>query len=76
MKSLDNLKKHDNGTIDSLTGSGLFLNRAASMGFVPGTDVVVVRNQRRGPLIVRLKDTDIAIGRKEAGKICVREISQ
>ena len=76
MQSLDTLESGAVGKIDSLAGSGSFLARAASIGFVSDTDVVVVRNGKRGALIVRLKDSDIAVGRKEARRIKVKEVSQ
>ena len=75
MKSLDTLKSGAVGKIDSLSGSGPFLTKAASIGFVSDTEVVAVRNGKRGALIVRLKDSDIAIGRNEARRITLKEVS-
>ena len=74
MKSLDSLHTGERGVISSLEGGEKFLSRATAMGFTPDTDVSVIRNGRRGPLIVSLRDTEVAIGRGEAEKISVREV--
>jgi ferrous iron transport protein A len=47
-----------------------------SLGFTPGTEVTVVQNYGRGPLIARVRDARIALGRGEAGKIYVHRSSQ
>ncbi len=73
MKSLDEISDGKKGKIASLGGGGGFLSRITAMGFTPGTVVKVVRNGSRGPLIVELRDSEIAIGRGEASKILIRE---
>jgi Fe2+ transport system protein FeoA len=42
------------------------------MGFTPGAEVTVLQNFGRGPLIARVRDARIALGRGEARKIQVR----
>ena len=74
MKSLVSVPEGGRGIIDSLMGGGKFLSRITAMGFTPETNVSVVRNGRRGPLIVRLRDTEVAIGRGEAEKIKIAEV--
>jgi ferrous iron transport protein A len=69
MKTLCKLTAGNSGIIHSLSGEKNFLSRATAMGFTPGTSVSIVRNGSRGPLIVRLRDTDVAIGREEAARI-------
>ncbi|MEZ0397202.1 MAG: FeoA family protein [Anaerolineales bacterium] len=46
-------------------------NRLASLGFTPGAAVEVVQNFGRGPLIVSVRGTRVALGRGEAAKILV-----
>jgi Fe2+ transport system protein FeoA len=43
-----------------------------SLGFTPGAEVTVVQNYGRGPLIARVRDARIALGRGEAKKIHVQ----
>ena len=38
-------------------------------GFVPGTEVYILQNLRRGPIIVRVHDARIALGREVARRI-------
>jgi Fe2+ transport system protein FeoA len=48
----------------------------ATLGFTPGADVTIVQNFGRGPLIARVRDARIALGRGEANKVYVRRESQ
>ncbi len=54
-----------------LSGGHQFSNQVASMGFTPGVEVTMIQNYTRGPLIVALRDTRLALGRGEAEKILV-----
>jgi len=51
-------------------GRGI-LSRLATLGFTPGAPLTVLQNFGRGPLIVAVRDTRIALGRGEAGTIYV-----
>ena len=44
-------------------------SRLATLGFTPGTELVMIQNYGWGPLIVQVRDTRIALGRGEARKI-------
>jgi Fe2+ transport system protein FeoA len=61
--------------IQSLKGGHQFLSRLASLGFTPGARLTVVQNFGRGPIIVNLRDTRVALGRGEADKILVEPIT-
>ncbi len=50
-------------------GGARFVQKLADMGFVPGTRVKVIRNQRGGPMIVLLREGRLAIGRGVAMKV-------
>lgn len=52
-------------------GSGLAA-RLAAMGVSPGARIVVLQNRGAGPLLARVRDTRIALGRREAGRILVQ----
>jgi Fe2+ transport system protein FeoA len=58
--------------ISSLKGGHHFLSRLASLGFTPGAKLQVIQNYGHGPIIVRLRDTRVALGRGEAEKILVQ----
>jgi ferrous iron transport protein A len=51
------------------------MSRLTAMGLVAGTPVEVLQNRGRGPLLVRVRDTRIALGRGEAVKILVEVAS-
>ncbi|MEJ2209495.1 MAG: FeoA family protein [Anaerolineae bacterium] len=52
-----------------IRGGHHFLSRLATLGFTPGARLRVVQNYGRGPIIVNLRDTRVALGRGEAAKI-------
>jgi Fe2+ transport system protein FeoA len=57
--------------IRAMRGGHEFRSRLASLGFTPGARLTVLRNPGRGPIIVSLRDTRVALGRGEAVKILV-----
>lgn len=73
MKTLDQLGSGKSGVIKELNGKQHFISRATAMGFTPGAEVVSVQNYRSLPLLVFLRDTQIAIDRAEAKRIVINE---
>jgi ferrous iron transport protein A len=45
--------------------------RLVSLGFTPGAEVSMTQNYGRGPLIVTVRGTRVALGRMEAARIFV-----
>jgi ferrous iron transport protein A len=70
--SLTALGVGERGVVVELTGGRGLLSRITSLGFTPGAEVTVVQNFGRGPIIARVRDARIALGRGEANKIQVR----
>jgi ferrous iron transport protein A len=56
--------------LDFSNGNGI-AGRLTSLGFTPGVEVQMTQNFGRGPLIVTVRGTRVALGRGEAVKICV-----
>jgi ferrous iron transport protein A len=54
-----------------VTGGRALVARLAALGFTPGTPVTPVRNAALGPVIVSLRDTRVALGRREAANVLV-----
>jgi ferrous iron transport protein A len=69
---LTQLAPREEGTVAALSGGHGFVSRLATLGFTPGAPLTMVQNFGHGPLIVRVRDTRIALGRGEAGHILVR----
>lgn len=45
--------------------------RMAAMGIIPGTEVKVMQNDMKGPIVLLVKDSKIALGRVMTDKITV-----
>jgi Fe2+ transport system protein FeoA len=71
---LDELPAGSNAEIIALAGGGSVTGRLAALGFVPGAQVSMVRNYGRGPVIVSVINTRVALGRGEAIKIRTRRL--
>ena len=74
MAPLNSLGSGEVGVVQELNGGRDFVSRAAALGFTPGTEITMLQNFRRGPLIVVVRDTHIALGRSEARKIQVGKL--
>jgi len=71
---LSSLKPGERGVVVGLSGGHRFMCRMVSLGFTSGVEVTVVQNFGRGPMIVTIKDTQIALGRGEALKVLVEAL--
>lgn len=70
--SLSDLAANEFATIISFSTGRLEMLRLASLGFTPGVRISITQNYGRGPLIVTVRGTRVALGRGEAAKIHVR----
>ena len=70
--SLSALRTGEKGVVIGIVGGRGMLVRMASLGFVPGTQVVILQNFRHGPIIVQAHDARIALGRGIARRIQMR----
>jgi ferrous iron transport protein A len=57
--------------VQSLRSGREVAGRLSAMGLIAGAPVEVLQNRGSGPLLVRVRDTRIALGRGEALKIVV-----
>lgn len=69
---LTELATAQEGAVAELNGGPGLVSRLATLGFTPGALLTMVQNYGHGPLIVRVRDTRIALGRGEARKIMIR----
>lgn len=60
------------GTVTGLSGGPGFAGRLAGMGLTVGAEVQVLQNPGRGPVLVRVRETRLALGRGEATRVLVR----
>lgn len=71
-QSLAELKPGEHAALLEIHAGKGALGRMSSLGFTPGVDVEMVQNYGRGPLIVTVRGTRIALGRLEAEKLLVQ----
>ncbi len=64
------------GIVQYLAGGRGLASRLATLGFTPGARVDMVQNFGRGPIIVMVRGTRIALGRGEAQKIIVTPVAE
>ena len=72
--SLSTIQKGTSVRIRTIRGGRHILSRLACLGFTPGARLKVVQNYGHGPIIVTLRDTQVALGRGEACKIIVERL--
>jgi ferrous iron transport protein A len=71
MKAVSDLLPGRRGVVRLLRGGEEFTHRMVALGFTPGVELMVVQNYGRGPIIVTVRDTRVALGRGEALKVLV-----
>lgn len=59
------------GILKEYTGDRSLLGRCLSLGFTPGSVVKMIENFKSGPVLVKVHDTEIALGRDLAEHITV-----
>jgi ferrous iron transport protein B len=74
-KSLLELKNSEHGVVRHVRGGHLFTGRLATMGFTPGVEITIARNDGHGPILVVARGARLALGRGEAAKIMVEIVS-
>jgi ferrous iron transport protein A len=73
--SLADLPTGTRAVVRALRGGQELMSRLSAMGFIAGAPVEVLQNRGRGPLLVRVRDTRVALGRGEAVKVLVETSS-
>ena len=72
MPSLDQLQRGQRGTITSLQGDDLIVQRLMEMGLLEGEEVEVLGFAPLGdPMEIRLRDYRLSLRRSEAARIAV-----
>jgi len=56
-------------------GGKALAGRLAAMGLIVGSRLEVLQNLPHGPVLIRVRDTRIALGRGEAIKVLAEEVT-
>jgi ferrous iron transport protein A len=68
---LSEMDKGQSGIVKDLRGGRTFVSRMTGLGFTIGTEVTMVQNLHRGPVVVMVRATRVALGRGEAMRVRV-----
>ncbi|MGQ9554432.1 MAG: FeoA family protein [Anaerolineae bacterium] len=71
-RSLLQLSPGQSGVVVGFDAGHGLMCRLAAMGFTPGSRLTVLNNYGRGPLLVMVHGSRIALGRGEAARVLVR----
>lgn len=69
MQKLSEMTNNTNAKVVQILGDSHFQSRIISIGITVGSDVEIIQNHKKQPLIVYCRDTAIAINKREADKI-------
>jgi ferrous iron transport protein A len=72
VKLIADLPPGADALVHSLSGGHDFCSRMVNLGFTAGTLITVRQNYGRGPVVVTVRGTLVALGRTEASRILVR----
>lgn len=72
MKSLDEIEEGKKVRIVKILGGYGLIRRLVSLGLTIGVELFIINNQ--GPIIIKVGDSNIAIGRGIAKKVLVEEV--
>jgi len=76
MKPLSDLLAGEHGVVCQFRGGHEYTGHLAALGFTPGVEIVVARNEGHGPILVIARGARMALGRGEAGKIMVEKLAK
>ncbi len=69
---LVDLQTGERGTIITLDAGKRLNARLSTLGFTPGAEIFMSHNYGHGPIVVKVRETRIALGRGEAKTIFVK----
>ena len=71
---LSEMKADRTGTVKSLGKDERFLKRITSVGLTEGARFLVVKNDRKMPVLVYARETLLALNRRDCDRIEVTEV--
>ena len=71
MVKLSDLKAGENGRVLSVGGKADFQRRITAVGVTPGGRLTVVQNEKKYPLLINIRNTALAINRRDCENIMV-----
>jgi len=69
LKNLSEIKEGEKVKVNCLNCGHNLKHRLCSLGIYTGKDIEIIKNDKKGPIIVKVFDSKLAIGRGQAEKI-------
>lgn len=73
---LNELKTGRRGIVRHLHGGRHFMSRIYELGFLPGSEIIMLENYGHGPVLVAVRGTRIALGNREAARIYIEVLDE
>lgn len=73
MKNLLETQVNEKVIIEKIEGDTRFISRITSMGITIGSEILILSNDKRTPLLVFARDTMIALNREDCKKLEVKQ---
>ena len=70
--SLSQMEPKSVGLVSRIAAETKVIARLSGLGVTIGSKIVVLDNRKRGPLLIKVRNTKIAFGRKDAEKIFIQ----
>lgn len=74
IKKLSDIKENTDVVVKSFSGGINSERRLLDLGIIPGETIKVLKNDHKGPLLICVKNTTIALGRGISMKVIVEEV--
>ena len=71
--SLSELEPGKTATVESIHGGRHLRQKLVNLGMIPGSEIIVVRANRMGPMVLSVQGSQIMIGRGMAKHINVTQ---
>ncbi|MCX8059054.1 MAG: ferrous iron transport protein A [Spirochaetes bacterium] len=69
------IKNNERFRIDKINGGPGLIRRLRDLGLLSGEEILMIKNENKGPIIINVKGSMIALGRGIAQKIYGQKIS-
>lgn len=74
MCNLSQIKDNTVARITEINGDSYFQSQITAIGLTIGSEVKIIQNNKKQPILFYNRDTLIALNRKEAEKVCAEVI--
>jgi len=76
LRAVSDLPTGGRGVVRQLRGGHEFTGRLVTMGFTPGVEITIARNDGHGPILVVARGARVALGHGEATRILVELVAK